>query len=350
MDERAAIAERVRAREAGASVGPWTLEVYPTLRCNLDCSFCDTTERHQPARGELSAARWLALLEEAAQMGAKRLMVLGGGEPMISLATMPLLRRAKALGLEGMLTTNGTLMPPSLLAELVDIGWDEVHFSVDGAEPATHDRLRGRSGAFRKTISTACLLRRLRGERLYPRIALHTVLTRDNFGEIGDILRLAGALGAFRVDVDALVAYRPEQQKLTLSEAEKADFMRLLPGWIALAESLCLPTTLPNFLHSRALDRGAAQPTPPTGSGLGAAPCLKAWHHLTIQADGRLSPCCVLAGEGESLAAGSLAEHWRSSPMLEGVRAGMRQGKPTGRCAECSENILVHERAIRARL
>ncbi len=348
MDERAAIAERVRAQEAGAPVGPWTLEVYPTLRCNLDCHFCDTTERHQPARGELPTSRWLELLEEAAQLGAKRLMVLGGGEPMISLATMPLLRRAKALGLEGMLTTNGTLMPPSLLGELVDIAWDEVHFSVDGAEAETHDRLRGRPGAFRKTISAACRLRRLRGQRRYPRIALHTVLTRDNWREIGSVLKLASALGAFRVDVDALVAYRPEQQRLMLSETDKADFQRELPGWIALAESLSLPTTLPNFQSARALERGATVPAPPTGSGLAAAPCLKAWHHLTIQADGRLSPCCVLAGEGESLATGRLATHWRSSPMLEGVRAGMRQGKPTGRCAECSENILAHERAIRA--
>jgi MoaA/NifB/PqqE/SkfB family radical SAM enzyme len=311
------------------------------LRCNLSCSFCDTTERHQPARGELPTARWLELIEEAAEMGAKRLMVLGGGEPMISLSTMPLLRRAKSLGLEGMLTTNGTLMPRPVLAELVEIGWDEVHFSVDGAEPDTHDRLRGRSGAFRKTVSAACRLRQLRGDRRAPRIALHTVLTRENWREIGSILKLASSLGAFRVDVDALVAYRPEQQELALNESDKEAFQQQLPGWIALAESLSLPTTLPNFLGGRALERGVTAPTVPTGAGLAAAPCLKAWHHLTIQADGRLSPCCVLAGEGESLAEGSLAAHWRSSPMLEGVRAGMRRGKLTGRCAECSENILV---------
>ena len=35
---------------------------------------------------------------------------------------------------------------------------------------------------------------------------------------------------------------------------------------------------------------------------------------------------------------------------LEGIRAGMLAKRPPGRCAECSENILGHERAIRARL
>ena len=68
------------------------------------------------------------------------------------------------------------------------------------------------------------------------------------------------------------------------------------------------------------------------------------------QADGRTSPCCVLAGEGESVATGSVRDVWESSPSLNAIRAGMLAGRPTGRCAECSENILGHERAIRARL
>lgn len=344
------IAERVRAREGGARVGPWTLEVYPTLRCNLNCGFCDTTERHQPARGELSTARWLNLMEQAAGLGAKRIMVLGGGEPMISASTLPILRRAKELGLEGMLTTNGTLMGRDLLRTLVEIGWDEVHFSVDGAGPATHDRLRGRSGAFRKTATAACQLRLFRGGRPLPRIALHTVVTRENWQETGEILKLAAALGAGRVDFDALVAYRPEQKVHELSEEDRRSFKKCLPAWIELAAQLSLQSTLPNFLAERALQRGKAQPVQGREPGIGSAPCLKAWHHLTIQADGRLSPCCVLAGEGESLAEGDLWERWRYSPMLESLRETMRQGRPLGRCAECSENILVHERAIREHL
>ena len=58
----------------------------------------------------------------------------------------------------------------------------------------------------------------------------------------------------------------------------------------------------------------------------------------------------MLAGTGGSVADAPLAEVWTTDPTLLAVRAGMRAGRPTGRCAECSENILAHERAIRARL
>ena len=58
--------------------GPLTLEIYPTLRCNLDCAFCDTTDRHRPPVGEPSDARWLEVIDEAAALGVRRVLVLGG--------------------------------------------------------------------------------------------------------------------------------------------------------------------------------------------------------------------------------------------------------------------------------
>jgi hypothetical protein len=53
---------------------------------------------------------------------------------------------------------------------------------------------------------------------------------------------------------------------------------------------------------------------------------------------------------GGSVAETPLGELWMRDPTLLGIREGMRAGRATGRCAECSENILAHERAIRARL
>jgi radical SAM protein with 4Fe4S-binding SPASM domain len=289
----------------------------------------------------------MELLEEAAESGAKKLMILGGGEPMISSATVPLMRRAKALGMTGMLTTNGTLMPTKVLETMVEIGWDEVHFSVDGGDAPTHDLLRGRPGAFRRTVSTACRLRRLRTGTT-PRIALHTVVTRPNYRQLSQILRLASAVGAFRVDFDALVAYRPEQQALALTPAETAELPDLAAAALQEAQSLQIESTLSNFL--KPLVRGQQLPASGTGAGIAGAPCLKAWHHLVIQADGRISPCCVLSGAGESLATGSLQNLWKNSEFLQGIRDSMRKKQPTGRCRECSENILAHERAIRGAL
>ncbi len=350
MDELDAIAARIVERDRGGVRGPWTLELYPTLRCNLDCGFCDTTDRHRPARDELSTDRWLAIVDEAAAMGARRLFVLGGGEPLLAAATPAILRRGRERGMEGFLTTNGTLLNDRMRRLLIDIGWDEVHVSIDGADGPTHDALRGAPGAFRKSVSALCALRALRGDRATPRLALHTVLTNRNWFQLPDLVRLAHAVGAFRLDVDALVAYRPEQLALALSPGEAAALPAVARVALAEADRLGIASTLARFLEGDTLRRGARPPPPGTGAGYAAAPCLKAWHHLVIQADGRTSPCCVLAGEGESVATGSVRELWDGSPTLTTIRAGMLAGRPTGRCAECSENILGHERAIRARL
>lgn len=350
--EPAHIAARVARWEREGVQGPMTLEIYPTLACNLDCAFCDTTDRHRPPQAELSTERWLELIDEAAALGVRRVFVLGGGEPLLRKDTPLLLRRIKALGMEGVLTTNGTLLGERLAEQLVDDAWDEVHISLDGASPAVHDRLRGQPGAFRRTVRNACRLGQLRRRRgaSGPRLALHFVITRINLHELPAMLPLAQALGAERIDFDGLIAYRDEQRALALSAEQERELARLAQGCLREAERLGLQTTLANFLRPEGLRRGEHPPSAAAEPGLRGAPCLKAWHYLVIQADGRTSPCCVLAGEGGSLRTGALAATWASDPFLETVRAGMKAGQPLARCRECSANILAHEERIRAAL
>jgi MoaA/NifB/PqqE/SkfB family radical SAM enzyme len=363
MPEPQQIAARIRKWEKNGPQGPMTLEIYPTLKCNLNCGFCDTTERHQKPVNELSLARHLALLEEAAEMGVQRAFVLGGGEPLLAKEKTPaILKRIKELGMEGILTTNGTLMGPDLREDLLEWGWDEIHFSVDGPTPEIHDALRGVQGAFKKTVSAICALNVLKKTRglAHPKIALHFVLTNLNYTHLSDMLRLAAAVGAFRVDFDALIAYREEQKAFDLSPAQKAEVPAIALEAIELADKLGIQTTLKGFLDTENLSRGERTiPVPQVlgdaqNSGLNdalrKAPCLKAWHYLVVQADGRTSPCCVLAGEGESLANTPLKTLWEKSPFLEKVREGMLNGEPLPRCRECSGNILAHEAVIRSHL
>jgi MoaA/NifB/PqqE/SkfB family radical SAM enzyme len=353
VSDPAAIAARIRRWDTEGIQGPMTLELYPTLRCNLDCQFCDTTDRHQAPVTEMPLERHLALLEEAASMGVQRVFVLGGGEPLMARQiTPPLMRRVKELGMEGILTTNGTLFPAGFTEQLLDTRWDEIHFSIDGPTPKLHDELRGSEGAFRKTVRNICRLNVLKQARnlTTPRLALHFVLTCKNWRTLPDMVRLGHALGVFRIDFDALIAYRPEQTALLLSDAERAAVPAVAAEAERIADQLGIATTLARFADPANLQRGEREIPIPQGQGLKAAPCLKAWHYLVVQADGRTSPCCVLAGSGESVAETSLEEVWESGGFLNKVRQGMLNGKPLARCRECSGNILEHERVIRGYL
>ncbi len=353
------IADRINSWPENGPQGPLTLEIYPTLSCNLSCSFCDTTDRHRPPVNELTLERHLKLLEEAAEIGVKRVFVLGGGEPLAAKGKIKqILSRVKELNMEGILTTNGVLMNKEIRSQLIATGWDEVHVSIDAPTAEIHDDLRGQDGAFNRTIKNIC---RLRGERKMagaasPTVALHFVLTNKNWKTLPDMVRLGASLGVFRIDFDSLIAYTPDQKKLQLSAEERAQVPNVAKEAIEVAKQLGIQTTLGNFLDDANLRRGDRDividtaPITTSSSPFAAAPCLKAWHYIVVQADGKISPCCVLAGEGESLRDQSLKDLWIGSDYLNKIRSSMLQGKPTDRCVECSANILVHEADIRQHL
>jgi AdoMet-dependent heme synthase len=300
----------------------------------------------------LPTGRWLEIIDEAAETGVEQVFVLGGGEPLLRKDTPQLLQRIKRHGMRGMLTTNGTLLTPELIEQLIDTEWDEIHFSVDGPTPEIHDKLRGQDGAFRRTIQAACRLavqKRRRGAAK-PLIALHFVLTNQNWDQLLPMVELAEAIGAQRVDFDSLVAYRPEQKALELDREQLVE----LPGLARAAQHRAgeagIETTLDNFIQEKRVERGYKLPVGGEEKGMAGAPCLKAWHHLVVQADGRTSPCCVLAGEGGSARETSLEQIWSRDPFLLEVRSKMESHSPLSRCRECSWNILRHEAEIRSHL
>mgnify|MGYP001267916434 CR=1 FL=1 len=347
------IAARILDWEDNGPQGPMTLELYPTLACNLDCTFCDTTDRHRPPVNELSTTRLLEIIDEAAKLGVQRLFLLGGGEPLTRKnATPAVMVRAKEHNMEGILTTNGTLLNGQIADTLLDIAWDEVHFSIDGPNPEIHDDLRGKRGAFKKTVQNACRLSVRKNQRglTHPRIALHFVLTNKNHKTLTEMVNLAHAIGAFRIDFDALIAYTPEQQSLSLSADQREEVPEIAFQAMHRAKELGIETTLENFLSPEKLNRGHTELESPEGEGFKAAPCLKAWHYLVVQADGKSSPCCVLAGQGGSAAEQSIEQLWLHDPFMERVRTGMLRGTPLNRCKECSWNILQHEALIRSHL
>jgi len=117
---------------------PLLLHYYITNRCNCRCRFCDIwkTKPHQDA--ELSDV--LLNLETARRVGV-RFVDFTGGEPLLHRDLPEMLRRAKGLGYQTSVTTNGLLYPHQAedLSGLVDF----LHFSLDALDADLHNDLRG---------------------------------------------------------------------------------------------------------------------------------------------------------------------------------------------------------------
>ena len=68
----------------------------------------------------------------------------------IRINNVEMVRKIIGSGMNGSITTNGTLLDQEHIRELVELGWDLLVFSIDGGDPETNDRLRGMAGAFKK--------------------------------------------------------------------------------------------------------------------------------------------------------------------------------------------------------
>lgn len=117
---------------------PLVCNYYLTLRCNARCSFCNLWQRKDAALADSEDV----LTNIAALPGAGvRIVDFTGGEPLLHPALPRFLKAAKRAGLTTTVTTNGLLYPrrAAELRGLVDL----LHFSIDSADPETHNRLRG---------------------------------------------------------------------------------------------------------------------------------------------------------------------------------------------------------------
>ncbi len=171
-----------------------------TNRCNLACSHC-YINAHPGARraDELTTAEMKAVIDDLAAMGTP-LILLSGGEPLVRDDFWEIAGYIKEKGMKSALSTNGTLIDPAVALRLKNTGVEYVGVSLDGANAATHDRLRNRAGSFEESLRA---LRACRGTGLPCGVRI--TVSQDNYRELGALIDLALSVGASRFCVYWLV-------------------------------------------------------------------------------------------------------------------------------------------------
>lgn len=186
----------VRERGAGPvrPVVIWNL----TRRCNLKCRHCYTVSADVDFPGELSHAQAMATLDDLGEFGIPAL-ILSGGEPLDRADFFDLARAARPKVRMLALSTNGTKIHGPAADRVAEIGFDYVGISIDGIG-ATNDWFRGVDGAFADALRgvRACKARGIK-------VGLRFTLTRDNAGQLPDLLRLCDDEGVDKFYLSHLV-------------------------------------------------------------------------------------------------------------------------------------------------
>ena len=121
-----------------------------TKSCNLKCIHCYMNSENKKYHGELSHLEALNLIND---LGSSKVPVIlfSGGEPLVREDFFQLAKAAVVNGIRPTISTNGTLITPTVAHQLRSIGVGYVGISLDGLND-THDIFRQKKGAFQEAI------------------------------------------------------------------------------------------------------------------------------------------------------------------------------------------------------
>src|SRR5271165_5306935 len=172
------------------SEGPWAsrdFNISPmivfyevTRACDLVCRHCRACAQALPDPNELSGELSLRLIDQMARFPVRPMVVLTGGDPLKRGDIFELIGHAVSQGLETAITPSPTpLVTTEAITRLKAAGIHRMAVSIDGADAATHDGMRGVAGSFAQTQRIMEDARAL----AIP-LQVNTTLNPDNFDQI----------------------------------------------------------------------------------------------------------------------------------------------------------------------
>lgn len=99
-------------------IRPQSLQLAPTNKCNLKCSFCSVAKRK--LLDEIPVHEVFEILQRFREYGTETVEISGGGEPMLHPAINEIILQAYSLGYKIGLITNGTLLDKLLHPKHLD--------------------------------------------------------------------------------------------------------------------------------------------------------------------------------------------------------------------------------------
>jgi len=298
---------------------PSHVYIETTQICNLKCLHCfscETTDQYTLDRALVD--RIFTELEQAGVLS----VTISGGEPSIHPNFLHILDLLAQSRFGATILTNGM---DSWTKEALDkvIQLQKVHnrgitlsISLDATDENIHDRIRGRSQASKKTLSTINYL----AEHGFTNISLQMVLLNINFREMDKVVQFAADRGLKKVVFSNLLSIGNGKhcQPYMLSREEEE---------FCLYKSLELRQKYKNVIDI-VLPKNASHFSDilnsTTSSTRSNPTCMAGMEEVAIRADGHVFPCAYLWDKDYALgniAVHSLTEIW-NHPRMKFFRGG----------------------------
>lgn len=160
-----------------------------TYACNLQCVHCLSSSGRRDPR-ELTTAEAEAVIDELERMQVFYINI-GGGEPTIRPDFWHLVEYAVDHGVGVKFSTNGSRIDAEVARSLAGMDYVDVQISIDGADAATNDTVRG-EGSFATAVQAMEHLH----DAGFGEFKISVVMTRHNIPQVDEFKAMADRYGA----------------------------------------------------------------------------------------------------------------------------------------------------------
>ena len=301
---------------------PTTLLAELTHRCPLHCPYCSNPLALVGADAELTTEEWKRVFSEARALGVLQLG-LSGGEPLARKDLEVLAAHAHGLGLYTTLVTSAVGLTRERAEALRDTGLEHIQISIQDSDPDAADRVAGARAAHLKQAMAAIV------RELDFAFSINVVLHRANIDRLGDIIELAAALGADRLELantqyygwalENRQALMPTAAQVDAAQAVADEAIRRYRGRMQIIY------VLPDYYESY------------------PKPCYGGWGsvYLVVAPDGQTLPCHgathITTLRFENVRERSLDWIWNQSPAFRAYRGDEWMAEP---CRSCPRKAI----------
>jgi PqqA peptide cyclase len=296
---------------------PTTLLAELTHRCPLHCPYCSNPLEMVRAEGELATEDWKRVFTQARDLGVLQLG-LSGGEPLVRKDLEELAAHARSLDLYTTLVTSGLGLTRARAERLHQIGLEHIQISIQDVDPEVAERIAGVSSVKQKRAAAAIV------KELGFAFSINVVLHRANLDRIGEIIDLAGSLGADRLELANTQYYgwglenraslMPTREQVQRAHAVANEAMQRYRGKMQII------FVLPDYFEQY------------------PKPCYGGWgkNYLVISPDGRVLPCHgatqITTLSFDNVRERSLQWIWQESPAFQAFRGDSWMKEPCRSC------------------
>jgi len=303
---------------------------YLTEGCNLACRHCWIAPKYQSGAHKypsLDLDLFRSILRQAKLMKVPSVK-LTGGEPLLHPQIHEILEMIRTEGIDLTMETNGVLCTPEIAQQLATNGKLFISVSMDGADPETHEWIRGVKGSFEATLEG---IRNLVSYNIHPQIIM--TIMNHNKDQMEAMVRLAESLDAESIKYNILRPTARGEKMHEQGETLPIDELIEVGKWV---ETTLAPSTKLRIVYDypvafRPLSRMFGE------NGSGCSTC-GIFGIIGVLADGSYTLC----GIGENVpdlifghaSKDRLEDVWTNNPVLQDIRVGLPE-KLEGICGDC---------------